>query len=416
VCFPPSETAVSRGRRIAVALVVAAIVAVAAWVILSRARGPRVTVVYATQQPLAQTLVASGRVLSPGEVSLGSMLGGVIRAVHVREGERVRAGQTLVEFDDAELLAQVAQARAALQVAGTRVGQVRVVGAGVAVASVRQAEANLTAARLTHERQQSLFRTGAIAATELDSARRALDVAESQLRSARITAAASAPGGTEARGAVASRAQAEAALRVAEARLAQARVIASTGGTILRRSVEPGDVVSPGRALLVLLSDRPLELSITPDERNLADLRLGQRAVASAEAFPARTFPAEVSYVAPAVDPLRGTIELRLRVPAPPDFLRPSMTVSVEIEVARRASALSLPADAVRDAATAAPWVLVVGAGGRTERRAVGLGLRGDAAYEVTSGLRTGEAVVPVRAGASLAAGQRVRIENAAGP
>lgn len=405
----------SRPRRIIAALVVAAIVAAVAGMVVARWRGPRVTVVYAAQRPLAQTLVASGRVLSPAEVSLGSMLGGVIRAVHVREGARVRAGQPLVEFDDAELVAQVAQARAALQVAGTRVGQVRVVGAGVAGASVRQAEANLTAARLTHERQQSLFRSGAIAATELEAARRALDVAESQLRSARITAAASAPGGTEAQGAVASRTQAEAAVRVAEARLAQARVIAATGGTILRRSVEPGDVVSPGRVLLVLLTDGPLELSITPDERNLAELRLGQRAVASAEAFPARTFPAEVSYIAPAVDALRGTIELRLRVPAPPDFLRPSMTVSVEIEVARRASSLTLAADAVRDAATNAPWVLVVGADGRAARRAVGLGLRGDGAYEVTAGLRPGDAVIPVSAGASVGPGRRVRVANAAG-
>jgi multidrug resistance efflux pump len=55
--------------------------------------------------------------------------------------------------------------------------------------------------------------------------------------------------------AVAGRVQAEAALRVAEARLAQARVVAPAAGVIMRRSVEPGDVVTPGRALLVLLRD-----------------------------------------------------------------------------------------------------------------------------------------------------------------
>lgn len=403
-------------RRMVTVALVASAIGLAAWFGVARWRGPRVPVVYATRSELAQTLVASGRALSPAEVSLGSMLGGVIRAVHAREGERVTRGQTLVEFDDAELLAQVAQARAALQVAGTRVGQVRVLSAGVANASVRQAEANVTAARLTHERQQALFRSGAIAETELEAARRALDVAESQLRSARITAAASAPGGSESRGAVASRTQAEAALRVAEARLAQATVTASASGTILRRSVEPGDVVSPGRALLVLLRDGPMELSITPDERNLSDLRVGQRAVASAEAFPARTFPAAVSYIAPAVDALRGTIEVRLQVPSPPDFLRPSMTVSVEIEVARKASALTLAADAVRDAATSAPWVMVVSPEGRLARRPVRLGLRGDRAYEVAEGLRAGEAVVPVSAGASLTAGQRVRVDGAARP
>ncbi|MFO0629520.1 MAG: efflux RND transporter periplasmic adaptor subunit [Polyangiales bacterium] len=405
----------NRRRRGVVALGAAIGLALAAWWGVSRWRGPRVPLVYVTRGEIAQTLVASGRAMSPAEVSLGSMLGGVIRAVHAREGARVTAGQVLVEFDDAELLAQVAQARAALQVANTRVGQVRVVGAGVASASVRQAEVNLAAARTAHARQQTLFQSGAAAATELEAARRALDLAESQLRSARITAAASAPGGSEAQGAAASRAQAEAALRVAEARLTQARVAASASGTILRRSVEPGDVVSPGRALLVLLRDGPMELSITPDERNLADLRVGQRAVASAEAFPRAPFPAEVSYLAPAVDALRGTIEVRLRVPSPPPFLRPSMTVSVEIEVGRRPSALVVPSDAVRDAATPTPWVMVVGADGRTARRPVRLGLRGERAVEVTEGLREGEAVVPVRAVAVVAPGRRVRPGNAAG-
>lgn len=57
-------------------------------------------------------------------------------------------------------------------------------------------------------------------------------------------------------------------------------------GVILRRNVEPGDVVNPGRPMLVLLREGPVVLSITPDERNLADLRVGQSAVASAEAFP----------------------------------------------------------------------------------------------------------------------------------
>jgi HlyD family secretion protein len=56
--------------------------------------------------------------------------------------------------------------------------------------------------------------------------------------------------------------------------------------------------------MLVLLREGPVELSITPDERNLADLRVGQSAVASAEAFPDRPFDARVSYLAPAVDPL----------------------------------------------------------------------------------------------------------------
>jgi HlyD family secretion protein len=100
---------------------------------------------------------------------------------------------------------------------------------------------------------------------------------------------------------------------------------------------------------------------------------------------------------------------VRLAVPAPPPFLRPDMTVSVNVTVGRRDDALVLPAEAVRDAAND-PWVLRV-AGGRTERRAVRLGLRGEGMIEVVDGLAAGDAVVPPSAGA-VAAGTRVRVRR----
>lgn len=393
-------------------LVLLALVAGVVAFAVRRSLGPKVTVLLPARREVVQTVVSSGRVLSPGEVNLGSTLGGLVRAVNVREGDRVAAGQLLVEFDSAELAAQVAQARAGVLVASSRVGQLRAVSARVASESVRQADANLRAAQSTWERQSSLFRAGAIAATELEAAQRAVDVARSQVQSAQITAAGASAGGGDGRVAEAGRVQAEASLRVAEARLAQARVLSPAAGVVLHRSVEPGDVVSPGRALLVLLRDGALELSVTPDERNLADLRVGQRAMASAEAFPDRPFAVEVSAIAPAIDALRGTVEVRLRVPNAPDYLRPAMTVSVEVEVARKADALTLPPDAVRDAATRAPWVMVVGADDHTARRPVTLGLHGERAVEVASGLTEGERVVPAT-DATVAVGQRVRPQPA---
>lgn len=395
-------------RRILLGLVILILISGITGLAVRRALGPKVAVVLPLRREVVQTVVSSGRVLSPAEVSLGTTLGGVVRAVHAREGDRVAAGSALVEFDDAELVAQVAQARAGVLVAASRVGQIRAVNAPVANQSVQQASANLRAAQATLTRQQALFRAGAVAAADLESAQRAVDVARSQLQSAEITAAGSSRGGGDARVAVAGRVQAEAALRVAEARLAQARIVSPAAGVIMRRSVEPGDVVSPGRALLVLLRDGAMELSITPDERSLADLRLGQPALASAEAFPDRLFAAEVSSIAPTIDPQRGTVEVRLRVPSPPSYLRPAMTVSVEVEVGRRANALTLPPDAVRDAATAAPWVMVI-ENARTARRAVTLGLRGAQVIEIVRGLREGEQVVPTTAGIAIVAAVRVR-------
>jgi HlyD family secretion protein len=86
------------------------------------------------------------------------------------------------------------------------------------------------------------------------------------------------------------------------------------------------------------------------------------------------------------------------------------MTVSVDIEVARSPGALALPAEAVRDATGASPWVLLVedtSLGGRAVRRPVELGLRGTGWVEIRSGLSAGERVVP--AAATIRPGQRLR-------
>jgi HlyD family secretion protein len=97
---------------------------------------------------------------------------------------------------------------------------------------------------------------------------------------------------------------------------------------------------------------------------------------------------------------------VKLRVPEPPQYLRQDMTVSVDIEVARSPGALALPAEAVRDATGASPWVLLV-EDSRAVRRPVQLGLRGTGWVEIRSGLKPGDRVVP--AGAPIRPGQRLR-------
>ncbi len=121
---------------------------------------------------------------------------------------------------------------------------------------------------------------------------------------------------------------AAAAVEAAAARLSQLRVLAPEPGVVLVRAVEPGDVVSPGKALLTLALDRETQILAQPDEKNLPALRVGQKARASADAFPDRSFPAEVISISPGVDVARGTVDVKLRVPAPPDELKTDMTLS----------------------------------------------------------------------------------------
>jgi HlyD family secretion protein len=369
--------------------------------------GTRVPAVAVRRDTIEQHVVASGRVLTPSRISVASTTLGLVVEVPVKEGDQVKAGDLLVRLDDAEASAQLQAAKAQVAQAAARVEQLRRVGALVATESVRQSESAYDKALLDFERAERLHRSGSVAQAELDGARQALELAQSRRDAARAQAGATSPTGADTRLALAQLAQAEAAVTQAAVRLDQTRIVARRDGVVLSRLVEPGDVVQPAKTLLEIAAAGALRLVADVDERNLARVDRGLEARASADAFPQDSFTAVVDYVAPAVDPQRGTVELRFRVDAPPSYLRPDMTVSIDMTVARKEGALVLPADAVRAASSPEPWVLVP-MGGKAQRRPVRIGVRGAGALEIEAGLGEGE-IVLVPGDKPIALGDRVR-------
>jgi len=378
--------------------------------LLQRWRGPIVRTTRAERRDLEQHIVSSGRVRVPTRVQIAAQGGGLVIAVGAVEGQRVKAGDLLVQLDDATERATVAQAEAAVNQARARVDQLRRVGAIVATEALRQTQTTLDSAQLELERTRKLADSGAIPRTELEAARRAVDIAQAQKTAAEAQQLAATPLGADSRVALTALLQAQAQLAGAKVRLGQARLVALQDGTVLTRAVEPGDVVQPARTLLVIAADADVQLAFQPDERNLAWIRLDQPAKVAADAFPQQVFGAKVVYIAPSIDPQRGSVEVRLAVPAPPAFLKPDMTVSIDLTVAAKSNVLTLASDAIRGIATPTPHVLVV-EDGRIARRDVTLGIRGEGSVEIVSGIdEASELVVPD--GQQLAPGTRVRTER----
>jgi HlyD family secretion protein len=374
-----------------------------------KARGPAVRTTRVVRRDLEQHVVASGRVRVPTRVQIAAQTAGLVETVGAIEGQHVKAGDLLVQLADTEQRAAVAQAEAAVKQANAKVEQLRRVGAIVATQALREAESNLERAQTELTRTSHLVETAAVAAIELENARRAVDIARAQKAAAEAQQVASQPLGADSRVALTALLQAQAQLAGANARLAQTRLVVLQSGTVLTRSVEPGDVVQPSRTLLILAADADEELVFQSDERNLAAIQLGQLAKASADAYPQQVFDARVSYLAPSIDPQRGSVEIRLAVPTPPPFLKPDMTVSIDLTVAAKAKVLTAPSDAVRGAGTATPSVLTV-EGGRVVRHDVRLGIRGDGSVEIVSGLDDGAELI-LADGRALEPGARVRAE-----
>ncbi len=328
-------------------------------------QGPEVIVYAVERGPLLANVVATGRVQTPSRVTLGSEIAGVLVERGVTDGDRVAPGQVIARLRDDELRARLHEAEAAL-------AQLELRQRPESQAALREARARAQQARREAERLATLVARGLVAKEQAEQAQETREIAE---------------------------AQAARAATVADVR-------SLVAGTVLRRLAEPGDVLSAGRGIVEVAVDGPTEIVAQVDERNLDRLALGQPALVSADAFPERREPGEVSFISPAVDPQTGTVEVRVRVPEPPAYLRQDMTVSIDVEVGRREDALSLPLDALRNPRAGAAEVLAVREG-RVERVTVRTGLRGLGRVEVLEGLSAGDFVLPARA--VVEPGARVR-------
>jgi HlyD family secretion protein len=392
--------------RIVLGIVAIGALSIASVAFLAR-RGAAVDVARVEATRITQSVVVSGRVLAPAKSDIGAAITGRVQAVAADEGDHVKAGALLIELEQAELVAALAQARATEAAAQTHIRQWREVAAPNAGQLLAQAEANHRVAERDAARQEQLFKQGFIGEARVDEARRAAAVAKSQLESARSTAIANSAAGAERRLLEDQLMQARAARDAAAAKLAQTRIVAPAGGTILDRSVEPGDIVQPGKRLMTLAQDGSTRLTALIDEKNLALVKIGQAAIAAADAFPGQRFAATLDYLSPGIDVQRGTVEAKFGVSSPPAFLRSDMTVSIDIGVADKDNALVVPAGAVRDAGLPEPWVLVL-RNGRAERLPVRLGARTPARSEIVSGVSAGDEIIVTP---GIEPGQRVRAQ-----
>ena len=398
-------------RRSTLFTLVAAAAVIAAGLFLWMARPVQATGVKLQYAPLVRTLQFSARVSALSRVDVGSTVTGRVSRVYVAEGALVKKGALLVSLESEELTAALLQAQANERLAAAKLTGLRSTGRSTVQSAVAQADSVLVAARAEYERTKKLVEKEFLSEARLDEAKRAVAVAQAQANSALAQRTANAEQGTDIEQAQAQLALAQSASTAARARLAQAQLMAPADAKVLNRLVEPGQIVQPGRALMSLATQGTTLLIAQVDERYLEQLQVGQSASVLADAYPGQRFMAKVQSISPLVDAQRGAIEVKFSVTGtPPAFLREDMTLSVEVETARRERALVLPINAVRSSdASSVPTVLIE-QDGRVTLREVKLGLRSLNAVEVVEGLREGDVVI---SGSAPKPGDKVRVDIA---
>ncbi|MGB5854132.1 MAG: efflux RND transporter periplasmic adaptor subunit [Oceanisphaera sp.] len=393
--------------RIIYGMIIAA-VSIALLVGVQKWRGPVLPALTVELKPLELRIVASGEVRYQTLARIGSEITGTVISRHVREGDRVNKGDLLIELNAEESQSRLAQAQTLLQ-------QLQKISRPQAQATLSEAQDNVRQASREAQRRQALANKGTISTEQAEQARRLELNAKTAFTRVQLTANSLAANSTEER-------LLQQRIDSAEAELAKTRILAPFAGRVQTRSVEPGDLVQPSKVLLEIArsehqdgensANDGLEVVVALDEKNFAPLQLQQPVQLIADAWPEQTVPGVVSFIAPAVDSGRGTIDVHIRVLADANqqahaFLQ-GMTVSANIIAAEREATLVLPNDyLVSNVSGQAQAQALRWQNGEVNVVTVQLGLRNMTHSEIVSGLNEGDVVVQAD---KLSDGQRARV------
>lgn len=251
----------------------------------------------------AGSLFASGTVEAT-EGRLGFETAGRIEAIHVPEGERVGAGDTLAALDREPMLARREAAEADAAAARARLDELR---SGYRREEVARARAALRAAEEEREdarrdlaRTRALHEGGAVSEEALDKARTAFEVASSRLAEARERAQMMevGPREEEVRAQRARWASALASLRALDATLDNMVLTAPFDGVVTVRHREPGEIVAPGAAVLTVQDTGDRWVRIYVPEDRVGAVELGQAATITTDTYPERSYAGTVRFIA----------------------------------------------------------------------------------------------------------------------
>lgn len=243
------------------------------------------------KEAIALPVHGSGMLFSKEQIRLSFKTGGIVETIHVREGERVRQGQRLAQLDLDEIEAQVQQAQSAYE-----------------------------KAQRDFERAEALYADGVVTLEQKQNA-------ETQRRVAKAN------------------------LEIAEFNLEYSTIKAPTDGTILKRFVEPNELVGPGTPVFYFGAGREEWLMrVGLADRDIIKISMGDPARVRFDAYPDIEFSARVIEVAQAADPQNGTFEVELLLESGGRRLAAGFVGQVTITPSKQESHTLVPVSAVVEA------------------------------------------------------------------
>jgi HlyD family secretion protein len=348
---------------------------------------------------LAKSVVATGKVQPITKVEIKSKASGIVKRLLVDAGDRVKAGQVLLELDKEEIHARVDQAQAQLQASEA---SMKATAADLERAKVDAEGPDVPLLKRAYERAQGMAREGVVSAAALDEAQKNYELALNKQKVAKAQLIVLNSKVTQAQAQVQ---QDRANLKQLQEQLSYTTITSPIDGIVLSRDVEVGDAVS---SILVLGSSATLAMTLGDtsevyvkgkvDESDIGKVYLGQPARIKVESFKDKTFNGKVTKISPMGVEKDNvtTFEVRVSINNPGGELKANMTANAEIILEEHKNVLQIPEGAIIYDKDKKASVEVPDPKGKEGKRkvAVNIGISNGAKTELLSGLKEGDQVV----------------------
>jgi HlyD family secretion protein len=348
---------------------------------------------------LAKSVVATGKVTPITTVEVKSKASGIVKKLFVDYGDTVKQGQLLAQLDKAEIEAQVAQSKAALEAAEANLVSSQ---ADFERAKVDAEGPDVPLLKRAYDRAVGMAKDGVVSASALDDAQKNYEMAlnKQNVSKAQVTVLKAKIAQSQA-----VVAQDQANLKQLDEQLSYTDIVSPLDGMVLSRDVQVGDAVS---SILVLGSSATLVMTLGDisevyvkgkvDESDIGKVYLGQRARIKVESFKDKTFDGKVTKISPMGVEKDNvtTFEVRVSIQNPGGELKAEMTANAEIILDEHKNVLQIPEGAIlydKDKKASVEIPNPKGKDGK-DKIAVNIGISNGAKTEVLSGLKEGDQVV----------------------
>jgi HlyD family secretion protein len=373
------------------AIVLLVIVLIAAWSLRSRPLAIRFAT--ATRTNISSTISTNGKIEPISNFEAHAPAATSVRKLLVKEGDRVKAGQLLLELDDSQARSDAARAAAQVKAAQADLNAVRSGGTHEEVitnqAELTRAKSELTAAQRNLETMRRLQQTGAASPAEVQAAEGRLKNAQTQVDLLQQKTG-SRFSSLDVQRAEANLEQARAAYAASEDVLAKSNVRSTVAGEVYSLPVKAGAFVNPGDLLVQVADLAHMNVRAFVDEPDIGRLTQGQQVLITWDALPGRTWKGSVTQVPTTVTPRgsRTVGEVVSSVDNSDRKLLPNVNVSVAVVTAKHENTLTVPREAIHQS-DGKRFVLEV-VNGSLVQRDVETGVSSLTDIEITRGVSEG--------------------------